>query len=97
MNGRVLAAGLLVLAAASGGCSGGEPVDMRTAAIAKCERKFGQFSGNEATGKALCTCMTDRLAEQGLEITDMLAGDSGKVEDIAKSCAASAGMKLPFG
>lgn len=87
-----LIAGLAGLVTACGPTS---PEEVRAAAIAKCERQFGRMAPDPSRGNALCTCMTDKLAEKGLEITDMLGGDRGAVEEITRSCAASAGVPLP--
>jgi hypothetical protein len=46
-------------------------------------------------GMELCTCLTDRLAAQGLVITDMLGDQRAKVESVANSCASSVGVSLP--
>ncbi len=69
--------------------------EQRALAVAKCERQFGRLSSDSSKATALCSCMTDRLAQEGLEITDMLGGDRAKVEGITRSCAASAGIALP--
>jgi hypothetical protein len=84
-----------MLAALIAACGPQTPEDARAGAIAKCERQFGRVAADPAKGTALCTCLTDKLAEEGLEITDMLGGERGKVEEIGRSCAKSAGVSLP--
>ena len=86
---------LTALACGLAACGPQTPEDIRAAAIAKCERQFGRVAPDPALGNALCSCMTDRLAEKGLEITDMLGGDRAAVEEIGRSCAARVGMELP--
>lgn len=83
--------GMLALAA----CGPQTPEEVRGAAIAKCEQRFARSAPDPSKGTALCTCLTDKLAEEGMEITDMLTGDRAKVEEIGRSCAKSAGMSLP--
>jgi hypothetical protein len=77
------------------GCGPQTPEAARAAAIDKCERKFGKVAPDPTKGTALCTCLTDKLAAEGLEITDMLGGDREKVEGLMRSCATSAGVSLP--
>lgn len=84
-----------MLAALLAGCGPQSPEDVRAAAVAKCERQFGRVASDPSKGTALCTCLTDKLAENGLEITDMLGGDRAKVEELGRSCARSAGVTLP--
>ena len=80
-------------------CGPQTPQDARAAAIAKCETRFGRAAlangADSAGANALCTCMTDRLANAGLEITDMLGPQRSRVEAIGRSCAAQAGITLP--
>lgn len=76
-------------------CGPATPEEARAANIAKCERQFGRMASDEAQGQSLCTCITDRLAEQGLEITDMLGSNRSKVEATTRSCAAQSGISLP--
>jgi hypothetical protein len=91
-RGRGLAvSGALILAA----CGSQTPEDARAGAIAKCERQFGRVAPDPAKGTALCTCLTDKLAEEGLAITDMLGGERDRVEGVMRTCAASAGVRLP--
>ena len=87
----VLAGVLATLSA----CGPQTPEEVRGASIAKCERQFGRLSPDPAKGNALCSCMTDRLADAGLEVTDMLGGNRAKVEQITRSCASKAGIALP--
>ncbi len=77
------------------GCGPQSAEDARAHAVDKCERQFGRLSPDASKGEALCSCMTDRLAAEGLEITDMLGGDRAKVEAIGKSCAKEAGIAVP--
>jgi hypothetical protein len=77
------------------GCAPATPEEARAGLIAKCERQFGKVAPDPAKGTALCTCLTDKLAAEGLAITDMFGGDRGKIEGLMRSCAASAGVKLP--
>ena len=86
---------LLALTVALGSCGPQTPEEVREASIAKCERQFGRLSPDPAKGNALCSCMTDRLAEQGLEVTDMLGAGRAQVESITRGCAAQAGIALP--
>jgi hypothetical protein len=78
-------------------CGPQSPEEVRAASIAKCERQFGRMAPDPSKGNALCSCMTDRLAEQGLEITDMLGAGREQVESITRNCAARAGIALPNG
>ncbi len=84
-------------ALALGGCGPQTPEDVRAAKVAKCERQFGRMAPDPALGTALCTCMTDRLTEEGLEITDMLGDARAQVEEVGRSCARQVGMPLPQG
>lgn len=84
-----------LLAALLAGCGQPSPEDVRAASLARCERQFGKVAPDPAKGAALCGCLVDRLAEEGLDITDMLGGDRGTVEGIGRSCASRAGVKLP--
>ncbi len=77
------------------GCGPRSAEEQRAHAVAKCERQFGRLSSDSSKGEALCSCMTDRLAQEGLEITGMLGSDRVRVEGIARSCAASAGIPPP--
>ena len=86
---------IIALTAALTACGPQTPDEVRAASIAKCERQFGRMSPDPSKGNALCSCMTDRLAEQGLEITDMLGAGRDQVESITRSCAAKAGIALP--
>lgn len=88
-----LAASLLAILLTA--CGPQSPEDVRAAAVAKCERQFGNLSPDPAKGAAFCNCFTDRLAENGLVITDMLGSNRAKVEGIGRSCASSAGVALP--
>lgn len=83
--------GMLVLAA----CGPQTPEEVRGAAIAKCEQRFARSAPDPSKGTALCTCLTDKLAEEGMEITDILSGERAKVEEIGRNCAKSEGMTLP--
>ena len=86
---------LLALTATLAACGPQSPEEVRAASIAKCERQFGRMSPDPSKGNALCSCMTDRLAEQGLEVTDMLGAGRAQVESITRTCAAQAGIALP--
>lgn len=89
---RMLAAlGAVLLA----GCGQPSPEDARAASAAKCERQFGRLASDPTKGAALCDCVVDRLAGEGLEITDMLGSERAKVEGIMRSCAQSTGVRLP--
>ena len=76
-------------------CGPQSPEEVRAASVAKCERQFGRMAPDPSKGNALCTCMTDKLAEEGLEITDTLGGDRSKVEEITRSCGRKAGVPMP--
>ncbi|WP_156318116.1 hypothetical protein [Porphyrobacter sp. AAP60] len=84
-----------LMAAMLAGCGPQSPEDIRAAAIAKCEIRFARAVSDPAKGTAWCTCTTDRLAENGLALTDMLGSERAKVEGITQSCARSAGISLP--
>ena len=91
---------LMVIAAGSAlltGCGPQSPADVRAGAIAKCERQFGRMALDPSQGNAMCTCMVDDLAAEGLEVTDMLGGDRARVEEITRSCARKNGVPLPGG
>ncbi len=85
----------IALSCVLAGCGPSSPEEVRAASIAKCERQFGRIAPDPSKGNALCSCMTDRLAEQGLEITDMLGAGRAQVESITRSCAMQAGVALP--
>ena len=87
--------GALALSGALAACGPSSPEEVRAASVAKCERQFGRMAPDPSQGNALCSCMTDRLAEQGLEITDMLGAGRAQVERITRGCAAQAGISLP--
>ncbi len=83
------------LATVLAGCGAATPEDARAASMAKCERQFGRMAGGDtAKGEALCGCMVDRLAEEGMEITDVLSGDREKVMGITRSCAQVNGIPI---
>ena len=84
-----------VLASALSACGPQSPEEERAASVAKCERQFGRMAPDPSKGNVLCTCMIDRLAEEGMEITDVFGGDRAKVEDITRRCAVKAGVALP--
>lgn len=90
---RRRAAPLLALMLAA--CGPQSPEDIRAASVAKCERQVGKMAPDPAKGAALCGCMVDRLAADGLEIADMLGSDRAQVEAITRSCARSVGVNLP--
>lgn len=69
--------------------------DVRAASTAKCERQFGKMASSPEKGKVFCGCLVDRLAESGMEVTDMLGGDQEKVMETAKSCARTHGIPIP--
>ena len=77
------------------GCGQATPEEARAGSVAKCERQFGRLAPDPTKGAALCNCLVDKLAEKGLEITDMLGSERAKVEGITRSCAQSAGIALP--
>ncbi|MEO9462716.1 MAG: hypothetical protein ABJ242_08275 [Marinomonas sp.] len=77
------------------GCGPQTPEDIRAASIAKCERQFGQMAPDPEKGAAFCGCLTDKLADQGLEITDMLGSGREKVMSAARSCGAANGIAMP--
>lgn len=85
------ATGALLLSA----CGEAMPGDARAASIQRCERQFGQMAPDPSQGNALCTCMVDDLAAEGLEVTDMLGGDGSRVEEITRNCASEVGVTLP--
>ncbi|KEO87779.1 hypothetical protein EH31_06380 [Erythrobacter longus] len=85
----------LALTCTLAACGPQSPEEVRLAGIAKCERQFGQMAPNPSQGNALCTCLVDSLAEQGLEITDMLGPNRAQVEGTTRSCAARAGISIP--
>ena len=78
-------------------CGPQTPEDARAGLIAKCERQFGRAASDPSKGTQLCTCLTDKLAAEGLEITDMLGPDRARVESLGRSCASAAGVTLPTG
>jgi|GEM_PF-1471054 len=88
-------------ALALGGCGPQAPEDVRSASIAKCERQFGRMTPDPALDPAsfgaMCTCMTDRLTEEGMEITDFLGEGRDQVAEITRSCARQTGVQLPEG
>jgi hypothetical protein len=85
----------LMAAALLAGCGPQSSEDIRAAAIAKCEIRFARAMSDPVKGTAFCTCTTDKLAESGLELTDMLGAERAKVEGIMRSCGNSAGISLP--
>lgn len=76
-------------------CGPQSPEDVRAAAIAKCERQFGRMAPDPAKGNALCSCMADDMAAEGVEITDMLGEGRQAVERIVRNCASRVGVPLP--
>lgn len=80
---------------AMSGCGPSSPEEVRSASIAKCERQFGRLAPDPSKGNALCSCLTDKLVEKGLEITDMLGENRPAVEGAVRSCASQAGIKVP--
>ena len=76
-------------------CGPQSPEDVRAAAIAKCERQFGRMAPDPAKGNALCSCMADDMAAEGVEITDMLGEGRQAVERIVRTCANRVGVPLP--
>ena len=86
------AAALSALLAA---CGPATPEEAQSASIARCERQFGRIAADASQGRALCTCLTARLAEQGLEPTDMFGSNRSKVEAATRACAAQAGISMP--
>lgn len=74
------------------GCGPTSPEAARNADIAKCERQFGRLASDAAQGEALCTCLIDRLAQEGLEITDAFGSNRARVEAATRTCAARAGI-----
>ena len=89
----MLGAGAMALA----GCGPQSPEEARADTIAQCEMQFGRIAPDAAQGTQLCTCLADKLAAEGLAITDMLGGDRSKIEGMARSCASEAGVSLPTG
>lgn len=88
-------AAALALGALLAGCGQASPEDARAALTGKCERQFARLAPDPAKGAELCTCLTDKLAEDGLAITDMMGGDGAKVQAVARSCAGRVGISLP--
>lgn len=78
-------------------CGPQTPEEARLASIAKCERQFGRMAPDPSKGNALCTCMVDDLAAQGLEVTDVFGGDRAAMEQITRGCARKVGVPLPAG
>ena len=76
-------------------CGPATPEDERAASIAKCDRQFGRMAPDPSKGTALCSCLVDNLAEQGLEITDVFGSDRAKIESATRSCAAQVGIPMP--
>lgn len=76
-------------------CGPQTPEEVRAAATAKCERQFGKMAPDPEKGEAFCGCLVDRLAENGLEVTDMLGGDREKVMETTRSCAQTHGISVP--
>ncbi len=96
MNDVKVFAKMIALVLATGAiaaCGPQSPEDVRATTIAKCERQFGRMAPDPSGATALCTCMSDRLAEEGLEVSDMLGGGREKVEGIVRSCASQAGIQ----
>ena len=87
--------GAIALCSVLAACGPTTPEEVREANVAKCERQFGRMAPDPAKGNALCTCLVDSLAEQGLEITDMLGPKRAEVESTTRSCARRAGIALP--
>lgn len=77
------------------GCGPQTPEDARALSINRCERQFGRMAPDASQGNALCTCMVDELAEEGLEVTDALGGNRARVEQITRTCAQRVGVPLP--
>lgn len=73
-------------------CGPQTPEEARAASVAKCERQFGRMAPDAEKGAALCGCMVDRLADEGLEITDALGGQRDRIIGITKSCARANGI-----
>lgn len=76
------------------GCGSLGPGGEREASMARCERQFGQMAPDPDKGEAFCGCLIDRLAEQGLEITDMLGDDAETVMQTTRSCASAHGVPI---
>lgn len=87
--------GAIALATGLSACGPTSPEEARAAMISKCERQFGRMASDTSKGYALCSCFTDKLSDQGLEITDMLGPDRSSVEGALRSCAAQAGVQVP--
>ncbi|MDP5102614.1 MAG: hypothetical protein NWP98_01665 [Erythrobacter sp.] len=86
---------ILIAAPLLGACGPQSPEAARAAEIAKCEIRFERVAPDPSKATAWCTCLTDRLAEEGLELTDMLGDERAKVEAITRSCARRAGVAMP--
>lgn len=93
------AAALLATPLALGGCDraeggaaygGGE----RGRMIAKCVDKFGRAAPDPSKGEALCSCMVDRLSDEGLEVTDVFGADRNRVMEITRLCGAAVGIPV---
>lgn len=90
--------GLAVLAAAGAllaGCGEALPEDAQAVSVQRCERQFGRMAGGDAAkGAALCGCMVDRLAQEGMEITDAMGAGKQQVMAVTRSCARENGIDV---
>jgi len=84
-----LLAAVLFLGACSQGGSD------RDRAIARCERTAARASASGVTVTTMCTCFVDRLAAEGMSITDTIGSGRARGQEIMRSCAAAAGVSVP--
>ncbi len=85
----------LTIAALLVSCGPNAPADKRSLEIDACERRLGRMLPDTAKGAALCSCLVDGLAREGLEFTDILSPHRERVEAISQSCARQVGVEMP--
>ncbi len=69
--------------------------DDRSRSIARCERQMQNLAPDTAAANAMCTCIVDSLAAEGMTIIDTLGDSSGRGEAITRQCAIENGVPLP--
>ncbi len=99
MTGTGMRGGGLALLAAAGallaGCGEALPEDAQAASVQRCEQQFGRMAGDDtAKGAALCACMVERLAQEGMEITNAMGTGKEQVMAITRSCAREHGIDV---
>ncbi len=83
------------VALASLSACGMVPGDEQARSQARCERTFARMAPDPSQGQALCSCMTERLADEGMTIIDTMGSGSGKGQEIVRQCASENGVQLP--